>query len=160
MPSFDVVSQVDPHELTNAVDQAMREISNRFDFKGTNSRIERNENRLTLIGPAEFQIRQMTDILQIRLAKRGIDIRCLDYAKIQEGGNEARQEVNIRQGIDRELAKRITKIVKDSGLKVQAAVQADQVRISGKKRDDLQQVIAALRNEKIDLPLQFVNFRD
>ncbi|MGH8248008.1 MAG: YajQ family cyclic di-GMP-binding protein [Gammaproteobacteria bacterium] len=160
MPSFDVVSKVDSHELSNAVDQANREISNRFDFKGTNARIERNENRLTLIGPAEFQIKQMTDILQIRLAKRGIDIRCLEYGKIQESVSEARQEVSLRQGIDRDLAKRITKMVKESGLKVQAAVQADQVRVSGKKRDDLQHIIAALRNETIDLPLQFVNFRD
>ncbi|MBI2969692.1 MAG: YajQ family cyclic di-GMP-binding protein [Gammaproteobacteria bacterium] len=160
MPSFDIVSEVDSHELANSVDQANREISNRFDFRGTNSRVEHIENSLTLIGPAEFQIGQMTDILQTRLAKRGIDVRCLEFGKIQESASEARQEVAIRRGIDRELAKRIVKIVKDSRLKVQASVQGDQVRVSGKKRDDLQQIIALLRNEKIDVPLQFVNLRD
>ena len=160
MPSFDVVSEIDDHELTNALDQANREITNRFDFKGTNARIEHAGHLLTLIGPAEFQIKQMTDILVTRLAKRGIDTRCLDFGTLQEALHEARQEVTVRQGIDKELAKKITRVVKDSRLKVQAAVQGEQVRVTGKKRDDLQQVITLLRGQKFDLPLQFLNFRD
>ncbi len=161
MPSFDIVSEVDQHELANAIDQANREISNRFDFKGSNSRIEHRENVLVLIATAEFQIHQIEDILHTKLAKRGLDIRCLDPEKIQESNNEARQEIVIKQGIDKELAKKIVKLIKESKLKVQAAVQGDQVRVSGKKRDDLQQIIALMKGEKsIEIPLQFNNFRD
>jgi hypothetical protein len=160
MPSFDTVSEIDQHELTNAVDQTNREVSNRFDFKGTNSRVERADLKLTLIAPAEFQIKQMTDILLTRVAKRGIDVRALKFGAIQPGTSEARQEVIVRQGIDKDLARTIVKLVKDTGLKVQAAVQAEQVRVTGKKRDDLQQVIAALRAANLELPLQFTNFRD
>jgi cyclic-di-GMP-binding protein len=160
MPSFDVVSEVNLHELTNAVDQANREITNRFDFKGTNSRIERAENVLTLIAPGEFQIKQISDILSAKMGKRGIDVRCLDFGDIQEAGSEARQAITVRQGIDKDLARRMVKDIKGSGLKVQAAIQGEQLRVTGKKRDDLQQVIAQLRAEKYDVPLQFTNFRD
>jgi hypothetical protein len=161
VPSFDIVSKIDSHELTNAVDQANREVGNRFDFKGTNSRIEAAEHVLTLIAPAEFQIGQILDILENKLAKRGIDIRCLDKGTVRESMNEARQEITVRQGIDKELAKTLVKRVKDSKLKVQAAIQGDQVRVTGKKRDDLQDVIALLKNDKtLELPLQFINFRD
>ena len=161
MPSFDVVSELDNHELTNAIDQANREIANRFDFKGTNSHIEHKENTLKLIAPAEFQIKQMTDILHSKLSKRGIDVRCLDAGPIQESLNEARQEITVKEGIDKELAKKLVKLIKESKLKVQAAIQGEQVRITGKKRDDLQEAIAMLKNEKsIPIPLQYTNFRD
>lgn len=148
------------HELANAVDQANRELTTRFDFKGTNSRVERNETALTLIAPAEFQIKQLTDILQIRLAKRGIDIRCLEYGTLQQSVHEARQTITVREGINADLARKLVKIVKDSRLKVQAQIQGEQLRVSGKKKDDLQQVIAILRAAKVEMPLQFVNFRD
>ena len=160
MPSFDVVSEIIMHELTNAVDQANREVTNRFDFKGTNSRVEQSEYTLTLIAPAEFQIKQITDILQTKMSKRGIDIRCLETGKINESNNEARLVITVRQGIDKELAKGITRLIKDSKLKVQSSIQANQVRVTGKKRDDLQEIIALLRKSNFDLPLQFVNFRD
>jgi len=160
MPSFDVVSKIDMHELSNAVDQANRELATRFDFKGTNSRVERNETVLTLIAPVEFQIKQITDILQTRLSKRGIDIRCLEYGTLQESLNEARQAITVREGIDSELARKLVKIVKESKLKVQAQIQGDQLRVSGKKKDDLQQAIATLRAAKVEMPLQFTNFRD
>ncbi len=161
MPSFDVVSEIDQHELTNAVDQANREITNRFDFKGTKSRIEQTEKTLSLIAPTEFQVTQILDILYTKLAKRQIDVRTLDIGKITSNISEAQQEVVVREGIDKELAKKIVKIVKESKLKVQAAIQGEQVRITGKKRDDLQEAIALLRSEKnIEMPIQFTNFRD
>ncbi len=160
MPSFDVVSEIDTHELTNAVDQTNREVANRFDFKGTNSRIERVEFKLTLIAPAEFQIKQVTDILQTKLAKRGIDVRCLQFETLQTSVSEARQDVIVRQGIDKDTARKLVKLVKDTGLKVQTAIQGDQVRVTGKKRDDLQAVMAALRGANLDIPLQYTNFRD
>ena len=160
MPSFDVVSEIDQHELTNAVDQTNREVTNRFDFKGTNSRVERADLKLTLVAPAEFQIKQMTDILLTRIAKRGIDVRALKFEAVQAGTSEARQEVIVRQGIDKDLARTIVKLVKDTGLKVQAAVQGEQLRVTGKKRDDLQLVIATLRKADLELPLQFTNFRE
>lgn len=160
MPSFDVVSEIDMHELTNAVDQANREVSNRFDFKGTNSRVEQSAAQLTLIAPAEFQVKQILDILQTRMSKRDIDIKCMEYGKIHESNNEARQEITLRQGIDKELAKKITKMIKESRLKVQSSIQGDHVRVTGKKRDDLQEIITLLKKSNIDLPLQFVNFRD
>lgn len=160
MPSFDVVSEIDSHELTNAIDQTNREINNRFDFKGTNSRIEQSNSLLTLIAPAEFQIKQMVDILHNKMAKRDIDVACLEYGKIEESAKEARQQITVRQGIDKELAKKLIKLIKDTKLKVQTAIQGEQVRVSGKKRDELQQVIAMLREQKLDLPLQYINFRD
>jgi len=160
MPSFDIVSEVDLHELSNAIDQANREISNRFDFKGTDSRVELNDNVITLYAPAEFQVKQIEDILINKLAKRGIDIDCLEKGEITEKNNEARLPVTVRQGIDKELAKKLIRIIKDSKLKVQSSIQGDQVRVSGKKRDDLQEVIRLVKDSKVDLPLQFVNFRD
>lgn len=160
MPSFDIVSQIDSHELNNAVDQANREISNRFDFKGTDSRIEIKDNMLTLRAPAEFQIKQIQDILENKLSKRRIDVGCLDYASIQERHNETRQEVTVRQGIDKELARKLVKFIKDMKLKLQASIQGDQVRVSGKKRDDLQKIISSLTEQEMGMPLQFINFRD
>ena len=161
MPSFDVVSEIHMHELTNAVDQANREINNRFDFKGTKSRIEQTERTLKLIAPTEFQVTQMQDILYSKLSKRQIDIRCVDAGKITSNLAETQQEIVIKEGIDKELAKKLVKIVKESKLKVQAAIQGEQVRITGKKRDDLQDAIAMLRSEKtIEMPMQFTNFRD
>jgi len=161
MPSFDVVSEIDMHELSNAIDQANREINTRFDFKGTKSRVELNEKTLKLLAPTEFQITQILDILYTKFAKRQIDVRTLDPGKVTSNLSEAQQEVVVKQGIDKELAKKLVKIVKESKLKVQAAIQGDQVRITGKKRDDLQEAIAMLRSEKsIEMPLQFTNFRD
>ncbi len=160
MPSFDVVSEINTHELTNAIDQCNREVSNRFDFKGTNSRVETADNILTLIAPAEFQIKQITDILQGKMSKRGIDVGCLDFAPVQESINEARQQLTVRQGVDKDLARKIVKLVKETKLKVQTSVQGDQVRVSGKKRDDLQKIIETLREQNFGLPLQYINFRD
>ena len=160
MPSFDIVSEIDLHELANAVDQTNREVGNRFDFKGTNSKVEQKDAEITLISESEFQIKQIMDILRNKMVKRGIDIGCLEIKNPVPSGKEVRQLVIARQGIDKELARKIVKIVKDSKIKVQAAIQGEQVRISGKKRDDLQQVIAMLKDAKLDLPLQFSNFRD
>jgi hypothetical protein len=160
MPSFDVVSEINDHELTNALDQANRELANRFDFKGSNARVERAGATLTLIAPAPFQVRQMTDILHTRVGKRGIDVRCLKAGEIHEATHEARLEITVRQGIDKEMAKTVVKLVKDSGLKLQAAIQGEQVRVTGKKKDDLQQAMALIRAAKLDLPVQFTNFRD
>ena len=161
MPSFDAVSKVDTAELTNAVDQANREIGQRYDFKGSSAAIERVENLLTLYGDSEFQLKQVTDILYAKAAKRGIHVQSLDPQKVElVGGDKAKQEIKVKQGIDKELAKKIVKLVKDSGLKVQAAIQGEEVRVSGKKRDDLQSCIALLRGSKLEQPLQFTNFRD
>jgi len=160
MPSFDVVSEVDMHEVTNAVDQANREVTTRFDFKGTGSRYEHDAGVVTLITQSDFQLKQMQDILVGKLAKRGVDVACLDSADPELAGQEARQRVTLRQGIDKDLARRIVKRIKDGKIKVQAAVQGEQVRVTGKKRDDLQAVIADLRGADLGLPLQFTNFRD
>ncbi|MHB8256346.1 MAG: YajQ family cyclic di-GMP-binding protein [Acidiferrobacterales bacterium] len=161
MPSFDVVSQVAMQEVRNAIDQTNREIGNRFDFKGSDARVELAESRLTLFADDEFRLKQLKDILLPRLVKRQIDLGCLDEGKIESAaGGKARQEIRVREGIDTELARKITKIIKESRLKVQAAIQADQVRVTGKQRDDLQAVILLLRAQKLGLPLQFVNFRD
>ena len=160
MPSFDVVSEIDQHELTNAIDQANREISNRFDFKGTDSKVEFADNSLTVISSSEFQVKQIHDILETKIVKRGIDIRCLEYGDIVENNKEARQTVAIKKGVDTDLARKIVKMIKGSKLKVQAAIQGDQVRITGKKRDDLQETISAIKEAKFELPLQYINFRD
>ena len=160
MPSFDIVSEIDQQELTNAVDQANREISNRFDFKGTDSKIELIENGLIIISSSEFQVKQIHDVLETKIVKRKIDVRCLKYGDIIENNKEAQQIVEIKKGVDAELARKIVKIIKSSKLKVQAAVQGDQVRLTGKKRDDLQQTIAAIKEEKFGTPLQYINFRD
>jgi len=160
MPSFDVVSQVNMHEVTNAVDQANREITNRFDFKGTDSRFEREGSVITMHAPSEFQLRQMYDVLTGRLAKRHVDLACLEVGEVQESGKEARQTVTVRQGIEGELAREIVKRIKKAKLKVQAAIQGEKVRVSGKKKDDLQEVIGMLKEEEWDMPLQFENYRD
>ena len=160
MPSFDVVSEVDMHEVTNAVDQANREVHTRFDFKGTSSKFDRDDAVITMRSESEFQLKQMLDILQSKLNRRGVDIACLAIGEPEVSGKEARQAVTIRQGLDSDLSRKMVKMVKDSKLKVQAAVQGEKIRVSGKKRDDHQKVIATLREANIDLPLQFINFRD
>jgi cyclic-di-GMP-binding protein len=160
MPSFDVVSEVDMHEVSNAVDQTNREIANRYDFKGADANILHENAVLTLHAQAAFQLKQMMDILAQRLAKRGVDVGCMEEGKVEETGKKAKQTVTIRHGIDTDLARKIVKIVKEAKLKVQAAIQGEKVRITGKSRDDLQQVIGLLRDAKLGLPLQFENFRD
>lgn len=160
MPSFDVVSEIDQHELTNAVDQTNREVGNRFDFKGTDSRVEQEEGALVIDAPSDFQIEQVKVILHQKLAKRGLDVGSLEEGDVEERGKRARQRITVREGIDKEMAKRIVKLVKESKLKVQASVQGEQVRVTGKKRDELQQIIALLREADLGLPLQFQNFRD
>ena len=160
MPSFDVVSEVDMHELSNAVDQANREVTTRFDFKGTDAKFEQKGSELTLSAGGEFQLQQMMDILQKKMVKRGVDIASLDVGKPETTNMVARQKVTVREGIDKEAAKKIVKIIKESKMKVQAAIQGEQVRVTGKKRDDLQAVMAMLKEQKLELPLQYTNFRD
>lgn len=160
MPSFDVVSEVDMHEVANAVDQANRDIDNRFDFKGTGARISQSDALLTLQSQNDFQIKQMRDILHIKMAKRGIDISALSEGAIETSGNKATLEMTVRQGIDQDTARKLVKRIKETRLKVQASIQGDKVRVNGKKRDDLQATINSLREAKADLPLQFINFRD
>jgi len=160
MPSFDIVSEVNLHEVTNSVDQASREVGQRFDFKGTDARFEQKEAVVTLSAPADFQLKQMLEILRLKLSKRGIDLGCLKVDEPVTTGQTARQVVTLRQGIDTELGKKIQRLVKDSKLKVQAALQDQQVRVSGKSRDDLQAAIALVKKGGFDLPLQFTNFRD
>ena len=160
MPSFDVVSEIDQHELTNAVDQANREIGNRFDFKNTDSRVEQEDNQLTLFAPTDFQVDQVLDILRGTLAKRKIDMKSLKAGDKESNVAECRMPLTIQQGIDQPLAKKITTQIKSSKMKVQAAIQGDQVRVTAKKRDDLQAVMAMLREADLDMPLQFNNFRD
>ena len=166
MPSFDTVLEPNLVELRNAVDQSNKEIGTRFDFKGSSSHIDSTEQgkdrSLTLLADSDFQIAQVHDILVAKLTKRGVDLRFLDFsAKIEKmGGDKAKQTVPVKQGIDSETAKRIQTLVKQSKLKVQAAIQGDSVRITGTKRDDLQGAIALLRREITDVPLKFDNFRD
>ena len=160
MPSFDVVSEIDMHELTNAVDQSNREVGNRFDFKGADAKFEQKEAELTLSAQSEFQLKQMLEILRLKMAKRGIDIECLDVGAVETSNMRAKQKITVRQGLDKEAARKIVKLIKDAKLKVQAAIQGEQVRVTGKKRDDLQEVIAMLREQGLGLPLQYTNFRD
>ena len=160
MPSFDIVSELNPHEVANAIDQANREVSTRFDFKGTNAKFELKEFVVTLSAPADFQLKQMMDILKLKLTKRGIDIVCMKVDEPIVTGQTAKQVATLRQGIETELGKKIQRLIKDSKLKVQAAIQDKQVRVTGKSRDDLQAVIALVRGAKLELPLQFTNFRD
>ena len=160
MPSFDIVSEVDLHEAANAVDQANREVGTRFDFKGSGARYELDGTQITMSAEVEFQLQQMLDILQTRLSRRKVDISCLEIGKVEVTGRQARQFITLRQGIDRELARQIIKLIKDGRYKVQTAIQGDKVRVTGKKRDELQQIIVMLRQAKLDLPLQFDNFRD
>jgi len=160
MPSFDVVSEIDKHELKNAVDQANRETATRFDFKGSDSTYNLNEFDIILESDSEFQLQQMMDILQIKMVKRGIDILCLDILPAEMSGKRAKQTVKVKQGISTDTAREMVKKVKALKLKVQAAIQGEQVRVSGKKRDELQQVISLLKTSDFGLPLQFTNFRD
>lgn len=160
MPSFDIVSELQQNEIINAVDQASRELSTRFDFRGANAKFELNEKVITLSASAEFQLKQMLDILSLRLAKRGIDVQCMKIDDPDVNLATAKQVVTLREGIDSELAKKIQRLIKDSKIKVQAALQDKQVRVTGKSRDDLQEVIAMVRNAKLEMPLQFTNFRD
>ncbi|MBV8803289.1 MAG: YajQ family cyclic di-GMP-binding protein [Gammaproteobacteria bacterium] len=160
MPSFDVVSKVDNHEIMNAIDQANREITNRFDFKGTDARLEFTKTTITLLAPSDFQLKQVDEILRNKLAKRNVDIRLLDYKDPEINLSQAKQAVEVKQGIDKETAKKIIKLIKEANLKVQGSIQGEQVRVTGKNRDDLQAAIAMLRQAKVDLPLQFENFRD
>lgn len=160
MPSFDVVSEVDKHILTNSVDQSNRLIGNRFDFKGVAAQYELNEYVVTVTAEADFQIEQMFDVLSSSLHKNNIDIKCLERADIHQSGKQVKQEVTVRTGLETDLCKKIVKMIKDSKLKVQAQIQGEQVRVTGKKRDDLQTVMGILREAGIDMPLQFTNFRD
>jgi len=161
MPSFDIVSEIDKHELTNAIDQANREIGNRFDFRGTDARVEQSDKILTIHADSDFQIDQVLDILRLKLVKRGIEVSCLEVKDSVGNGKMRKQDVIIREGIDKDLSRKIVKMIKDSKAKVQSAVQGESVRVTGKKRDDLQGVMALLRdNDKVDMPLQFNNFRD
>ena len=160
MASFDVVSEVELQEVRNAVDQANREVSTRFDFKGSEARFDQDDTSITLIAEQEFQLRQMMDILRQKFAKRKLDIACMDVKEPEVRLNAARQAVAIKRGIDAETSKKMVKHIKGTKIKVQAQIQGDQVRITGKKRDDLQQVITFLRDSDYGVPLQFTNFRD
>lgn len=160
MPSFDIVSEVDTHELTNAVDQANRELTTRFDFKGVEARFALDGNVISQSAPSEFQLQQMTDILRARLIARKIDVRCLEFGDIETNLAGARQKVTVKQGIERELAKKLQAAMKDARLKVDSQINGDKLRVTGKKRDDLQAAIALLRAGNFGLPLQFDNFRD
>jgi len=160
MPSFDTVSEVDHHELSNAIDQANREIGTRYDFKGSGARIEQTDNQLSLNAESEFQIKQMTPILKEKMSKRGIDVSCLEFSDIVEMNKRASQQVLVMEGLDQDLARKIVRLIKDSKIKVQVAIQGDQVRVSGKKRDNLQQIMQLLREANLGIPLQFNNFRD
>ena len=160
MPSFDVVSELNAHEVANALDQANRELSQRFDFKDTGARFELEEFTVTLHAQVDFQLKQMLEILKLRLGKRGIDLACLDIKDPEINLAAARQQVILKQGIDAETGKKVARLIKDSKLKVQASIQGEKVRVTGKQRDDLQAAIQLLRGAKLDLPLQFDNFRD
>jgi uncharacterized protein YajQ (UPF0234 family) len=160
MPSFDIVSEVDRHELMNAVDQINREVTTRFDFKGSDAKVTLTDFEMKFEAASDFQLKQMRDIMVNKLSKRDIDTRCLDRGKVEERGLRAYQNITVKQGIDKEDAKKITKMIKDNKFKVQAAVQGEQLRVTGKSRDDLQSVIAFLKSSDLDLPLQYTNFRD
>lgn len=161
MPSFDVVSEADAVEVRNALEQANKEISTRFDFKGSDARIEHKERELTAYADDDFKLGQVRDVLIGKLAKRNVDVRFLDYGTVQKiGGDKVRQPITVRHGVSSDHAKKIVRLVKDSKLKLQASIQGDAVRISGGKRDDLQSAIALLKKEIDDVPLSFTNFRD
>ncbi len=160
MPSFDIVSEVDLQELRNAVDQAQRELRNRFDFRNVDAGFELVNEIVQIHAPEDFQVGQLEDILRDKIAGRGLDARCLDPKSIEGAGKVRRQSFGLRQGIDRDTAKKLTKLTKDSKLKVQAQINGDKVRVMGKKRDDLQQIMAAVKEADMDTPFQFNNFRD
>jgi len=161
MPSFDIVSEVNKVELRNAVDQANKEIANRFDFKGSDARIEQADTALTLFADDDFKLGQVYDVLIGKLAKRNVDVRALDQGKPEKvGGDKVKQAITVRTGVDQELGKKIVKLIKDNKLKVQASIQGDAVRVSGAKKDTLQDAIALVRKSITDFPLQYQNFRD
>ncbi|BDU18221.1 YajQ family cyclic di-GMP-binding protein [Lysobacter auxotrophicus] len=160
MPSFDIVSEVESHELTNAVDQANRELGTRFDFKGVDAKFVLEDQVITQSAPSDFQLKQMNDILRARLIARGIDVRCLEFGDVETNLAGARQKITVKQGIERELAKKIQASIKDAKLKVESQINGDKLRVTGKKRDDLQSAIALLRGVEFERPLQFENFRD
>ncbi|WP_420474001.1 YajQ family cyclic di-GMP-binding protein [Noviherbaspirillum sp. ST9] len=161
MPSFDVVSEANIVEVKNAVDQSNKEITTRFDFKGSDARVEQKERDLTAYADSEFQLNQVRDVLTGKMVKRGVDVRFLDLGKIEKiGGDKVKQVIKVKNGIESDTAKKIVKIVKESKIKVQASIQGDAVRVSGAKRDDLQATMALLRKEVTELPLEFNNFRD
>ena len=161
MPSFDIVSEVDKQEVRNAVEQVNREVSTRFDFKGSDARVEQNEFTLTVFADDDFKLEQIKEILNLKLVKRGIDIRSLDTKKSEAiGGDKVKQLITVKVGVETVLAKKIVKILKESKLKVQGSIQGDAVRVTGPKRDNLQEAIALIKSSKLELPLQFNNFRD
>lgn len=160
MPSFDVVSELESHEVANAIDQANREISQRFDFRDAEAKFELKEFVVTMRAKSDFQLEQMLQILKLKLSKRGIDLNCLEVKEPEVNLAAARQTVVLRQGVDQELGRKIQRLIKDSKLKVQAAIQGNQLRVTGKQRDDLQAAIALLRGAKLGFPLQYRNFRD
>jgi len=161
MPSFDTVCEANLVEVKNAVDNTAKEIATRFDFKGTSAAIEIKEKEITLFGDAEFQLSQVEDILRNKMTKRNVDVRFLDLGDVQKvGGDKVKRVIKVRNGIESDLAKKIQRLIKDSKLKVQAAIQGDAVRVTGAKRDDLQAVMALLRKDVTDVPLSFNNFRD
>lgn len=161
MPSFDIVSEVNQVEVRNAVDQCNKEVANRFDFKGSDARVEIGEHALTVFADDEFKLGQVRDVLTAKLAKRGVDVRCLDPGAIEKiSGNKVKQTVAVRAGVEQELGKRIVRMIKDSKLKAQGSIQGDAVRVSGAKKDTLQEIIALVRKSVADFPLQFKNFRD
>ncbi|MHB8494577.1 MAG: YajQ family cyclic di-GMP-binding protein [Casimicrobiaceae bacterium] len=161
MPSFDIVSEVNQVEVRNAVDQVNKEVSTRFDFKGSDARVETDDKTLTLYADDDFKLKQVTDILTGKLAKRQVDVRSLKYGNVEKiSGNKVKQAVTVRTGVEQDLSKRIVKLLKDSKLKVQGSIQGDAVRVSGAKRDDLQEAIALLKKSITDFPLQYQNFRD
>lgn len=159
MPSFDVVSELNTHEVTNAMDNAAKELERRYDLRGKAS-IDYKEKTITLTAEADYMLQQLIEIVRLALVKRKVDIQCLEYKDAYASGKEVKQEIILREGIDRELARKIVALVKDTKLKVQAAIQGEQVRITGKKRDDLQDAMAMLRQQELGMPLQFNNFRD
>jgi uncharacterized protein YajQ (UPF0234 family) len=160
MPSFDIVSEIDLPELNNAIDQANKELKQRFDFKGTDAVITMKDKVVTLEADSDFQINQMRPMLYQKMTKRNVDVACVETKEIRISGKRAKQDLSIQEGIDQPLAKKIIKLIKDKKLKVQAQIQAEQIRVTGKKRDDLQTVMAVLRAEEFDMPLQYQNFRD
>lgn len=160
MPSFDVVSEVDQHELTNAVDQAQKEIVNRYDFKGTSANAEISDGAILLTAESDFQIQQMHPIVYTKLSSRKIDIMCLEAGKVESSGKGVKQRLTVKQGIDKETAKKAVAKIKESKMKVQASIQGEQLRVTGKKRDDLQQAMKLLKDADLGLPMQFQNFRD
>ncbi|PZP58404.1 MAG: YajQ family cyclic di-GMP-binding protein [Pseudoxanthomonas spadix] len=160
MPSFDVVSEFNSHELTNAVDQANRELSNRFDFKGVDAKFVLEDGVITQSAPSDFQLKQMEDILRARLIARGIDARCLEFGEVETNLAGARQKITVKQGIEQKLAKQIAAKIKESKIKVDIQINGDKLRVNGKKRDDLQETIALLKQHEFEQPLQFDNFRD